>query len=217
MDSRNGLIRGIRAGLPLAPPTLALGVSFGVLAEPVMGKVAPIVMSVAIFSGAAQFASLTVLAAGGGVLAAVAAAVLVSARWLVMGFAVGPSLPGGLIARALQGQAVVDASFAIASRGDGSFDRELLIGATIPQAASWIAGTVVGVVVGPVLGDPRHLGLDAVFVAFYLALLWRELGGHKTVAAAAGAGIALALMPIAPVGVPIVAASLAALIGLRAK
>jgi predicted branched-subunit amino acid permease len=62
---------GIRAGLPLLLPTLALGVSFGVLAEPVMGAVAPIVMSVVVFSGAAQFASLSVLAAGGGAAAAI--------------------------------------------------------------------------------------------------------------------------------------------------
>jgi predicted branched-subunit amino acid permease len=209
---------GVRAGLPLGPPTFALGTSFGVLARPLMGTVAPIVMSVAVFSGAAQFASLSVLAAGGGVVTAIAAGLLMNARWLAMGVAVGPSLPGGTVARAIQGQSIVDASFAIASRGDGTFDRGLLVGATIPQLFCWIAGTVVGVLAGPVLGDPRRLGLDAVFVAFYLALLWGEVSGRKSLAAAlAGGAIALALMPVAPVGVPIVAASLAALIGLGAR
>src|ERR671922_1540334 len=125
---------GVRAALPLAPPTFALGVAYGVLAKPVMGAVAPIVMSVSIFSGGAQFAALSVLASGGALGAAALAGLLMNARWMPMGFAVGPSLRGGRIARALQGQAIVDASFAIASRGDGSFDRELLIGATIPQA-----------------------------------------------------------------------------------
>src|SRR3954449_6195974 len=64
---------GIRAGLPLVLPTLAIGLSFGVLAQPVMGSVAPVVMSLIVFSGAAQFAALTVLTAGGGALAAIAA------------------------------------------------------------------------------------------------------------------------------------------------
>ena len=36
-----------------------------------MGSVAPVVMSLFVFSGAAQFAALTVLAAGGGALAAI--------------------------------------------------------------------------------------------------------------------------------------------------
>jgi predicted branched-subunit amino acid permease len=217
-SKHSSVMAGLRAGLALGPPTFALGTSFGVLARPLMGTVAPVVMSVAVFSGAAQFASLSVLTAGGGVVTAIAAGLLMNARWLAMGVAVGPSLPGGPLARAIQGQSIVDASFAIASRGDGTFDRGLLIGATIPQVSCWIAGTVVGVLVGPVLGDPKRLGLDALFLAFYLALLWGEVSGRKSLAAAlVGGAIALVLMPVAPVGLPIVAASLAALIGLVAR
>jgi len=212
----SGIRAGVRAALPFVLPTLLLGVSFGVLAKPVMGTVAPIAMSVLVFSGGAQFAALSVLASGGALAAAVAAGLLMNARWVPMGFAIGPSLPGGARARALQGQAIVDASFAISSRGDGTFDRSLLIGATLPQASAWIAGTVLGVVAGDVLGDPSRLGLDAVFPAFYLALLVQELRSRHAVAAAlAGAAITAALMPAAPVGVPVIAAALAALIGLR--
>jgi 4-azaleucine resistance transporter AzlC len=207
---------GIRAGLPLALPTLALGISFGVLAEPVIGAVASILMSVLIFSGGAQFATVSVLAAGGAALPAVAAGVLVNARWLAMGFAIGPFLRGGPLRRVFEAQAIVDASFVIASRDDGTFDRERLIGATLPQASSWMAGTAIGVLAGPVLPDPRALGLDAIFVAFYLTLLWEEADRRRALLAAAlGATIAIALMPFAPVGLPIVAASAAALIGLR--
>jgi predicted branched-subunit amino acid permease len=215
---------GVRAALPLAPPTFALGVAFGVLAKPVMGAVAPVVMSVSIFSGAAQFAALSVLAAGGTAAAAIGAGVLMNARWLAMGFAVGPSLSGAAPARGLRGQAIVDASFAISSRGDGSFDQDRLVGATLPQAISWIAGTLVGVLWGSALGDPEALGLDAIFPAFYLALLWDELGRHAAVtgdstraglAAALGAAVALVVMPFAPAGVPVIAAVLAALVGLK--
>jgi 4-azaleucine resistance transporter AzlC len=216
MHESSNLRDGVRAGLPFALPTLALGVSFGVLARPVMGPVAPIVMSICVFSGAAQFAALSVLLAGGGAVAAIAAGMLMNARWLPMGFAVGPSLPGRALSRAFQGQSIVDASFVIASRGDGTFDRGLLVGATLPQGTSWVAGTVIGVIAGPVLGDPLQLGLDAVFVAFYLALVVEEANGRRAIASAlGGATIALALMPFAPPGVPIIAASIAALVGLR--
>ena len=212
----SGIGAGVRAALPFVLPTLLLGVSFGVLAKPVMGTVAPIAMSVLVFSGGAQFAALSVLASGGALAAAVAAGLLMNARWLPMGFAIAPSLPGGAPARALQGQAIVDASFAIAGRGDGTFDRTVLIGATIPQASAWIAGTVLGVLGGGALGDPARLGLDAVFPAFYLSLLAEEARGRRAVAAAAGgAAITVALMPVAPAGLPVIAASLAALIGLR--
>ena len=80
--------------------------SFGVLAQPVMGSIAPVVMSLIVFSGAAQFAALTVLTAGGSAVAAIAAAMLMNGRWLPMGLAVGPFLSGraaparGAVARA---------------------------------------------------------------------------------------------------------------------
>lgn len=207
---------GIRAAAPVIVPTLVLGVSFGVLAEPVMGRVAPVVMSVVVFAGSAQFAALSVLAAGGGAGAAIASGLLINARFLPMGFAVGASLRGGHVARAAQGQAVVDASFVLASRGDGRFDRSLLFGATLAQGAAWIVGTAVGVVGGAAIAEPERFGLDSIFPAFYLALLAEEARSRRAVAAAVlGAGIALALLPVAPPGVPIIAASAAALIGLR--
>src|SRR4051794_12344929 len=206
---------GMREGLPLVLPTFALGISFGVLAQPVMGSVAPIVMSIVVFSGAAQFASLTVLAAGGGVLTAIAAGMLMNLRWLPMGFAVGPFLPGRPLARVAQSFAIVDASFAMSSRGDGTYDRSVLIGASLSQGAAWVAGTAAGVLGGGFLGDPQALGLDAIFVAFYAALLAGEArGGEPMLAAGLGGAIALALMPVAPAGVPVLAASLGALLGL---
>src|SRR5256885_1719453 len=118
VTERSDVLVGVRAGLPFALPTFVLGISFGVLARPVMGPVAPIVMSVAMYAGAGQFAALSVLAAGGGAGVAIGAGLLMNARWLPMSLAIGPSLPGRLLRRAGFGQAVVDASWALASRGD---------------------------------------------------------------------------------------------------
>jgi 4-azaleucine resistance transporter AzlC len=208
---------GARGALHLVLPTLAGGISFGVLAQPVMGSVAPIVMSMIVFSGAAQFAALTVLMAGGGVVAAIAAGMLCNARWLPMGFAVGPYLGSSKLVRAVRAQAIVDASFALASRGDGTYDRGVMIGSTLMQWPAWVGGTTIGVFAGGVIGDPQALGLDAMFVAFYFALLVEEAhGGLALTAALLGAAIAFVLMPFTPPGVPVVAASLAALIGLFA-
>ena len=92
-----------------------------------------------------------------------------------MGIALAPSLPGGPVKRAAQGQAVVDASWALASRGDGTFDRWQLFGTTAPQYVTWTAGTVVGALIGTDLGDTDRFGLDAIFPAFFLVLLIAEL------------------------------------------
>jgi predicted branched-subunit amino acid permease len=209
---------GARAALPLVVPTIALGVSFGLLAEPVMGSAAPIVMSILVFSGGAQFAALSVLQANGTAAAAIGAGLLMNTRWLPMSFALTPSLRGGRPRRALEAQAIVDASFVLSDRRDGTFDRGLLIGATIPQASSWIAGTIIGVVASGSFDDPDKFGLDAVFPAFYVTLLLAEAKGRRALTAAAiAAVVTLALMTFAPPGVPVIAASAAALIGLRRR
>jgi len=208
---------GFKAGLAFTIPTLALGASFGVLAEPVMGATAAILMSIFVFAGAAQFGSVTVLAAGGGVASAVSAGLLINGRFLPMGLAMAPALRGGPVRRAAEAQAMVDASWALAQRGDG-FNREMMLGATIPQAACWWAGTAIGALGGSLIGDPRALGLDAMFPAFYLALLVYEMDLRVTgTSALLGAAIALCLVPIAPPGIPVVAASAAALLGLRQR
>ena len=208
---------GARAAMPFALATFVLGISFGVLARSLeWGTVAPIVFSVIAFSGSAQFAVAAVLRDGGGALAAVVAAVLLNARFGPMGLAIAPYLKGGPLRRALEGQAIVDASWALASRGGGRFDREFMLGATVPQFCAWIGGTLVGVVGGNFIGDPERLGLDVIFPAFFLALLASELGSPRArVVALIAVVLALALVPFAPPGVPVIAACAAALLGLR--
>ena len=181
-----------------------------------MGSLAPIVMSIVVFSGAAQFGSLAVLSAGGGAGAAIAAGVLLNARYLAMGLALAPSLPGRALSRAAFAMTTVDASWAAASGGDGTFDAWFMVGASIPQYVGWVLGTLIGVLIGGALGDPRALGLDALFPAFFIALLFEEARGRRRVAAACGgAGIAMALTPFVPPGLPILAAAGAAVVASR--
>lgn len=208
---------GFRAGIPVSVASFALSVSFGVLAEPVMGAIAPVVMSATVFAGSAQFGALAVLAAGGGWIPAVVAGVLLNARYVPMGIALGASLEHPAARRALIGQAMIDFSWAAAVREDGRFDWRFMWGATAPAYPAWVLGTLVGVVAGDLIGDPEDLGLDALFPAFFVYLL---LAGEATrarrgvIAALLGAAIALALVPWAPAGVPIIAACVAALVGL---
>ncbi|MBA2521958.1 MAG: AzlC family ABC transporter permease [Solirubrobacterales bacterium] len=203
--------------MPLAVASFILSISFGVLAQPVMGTLAPIVMSAIVFAGSAQYGALAVLAAGGGVLPAVAAGVLLNARYVPMGLALAPSLEGGRWRRALIGQAMIDPSWALAARENGRFDWRFMLGATAPNYPTFVGGTAVGVLIGDLLGDPKNLGIDAMFPAFFLSLLLSgevSAGRRALVAALLGATIALALIPFTPPGLPIVAACLAALVGL---
>ena len=69
--------------------------------------------------------------------------------------------------------------------------------------ACWNAGTLAGALAGGGLGDPRTLGMDAMFPAAFLALLGPQLrrpGAPR--AAVTGALIAAALVTVTPAGHP---------------
>jgi branched chain amino acid efflux pump len=208
---------GVRAILPIAATVPLFAISFGVLARASgMGIASPIVMSATTFGGSAQFAVASILDGGGSVAAAIVAALLLNARYAAIGISIASLFHGSLFRRVAESQVVVDESWAVSAQPDGTFDRRVLLGAGLTLYVLWVLGTVVGVLGGGALGDPERLGLDAAFPALFLALLARQLKTRRAVMAAlAGGGIALVLLPFAPPGVPIVVAVIGCLVGLR--
>ena len=208
---------GVRAAAPLAVAVAAFGVSFGLLARAEgWGWAAPIVMSATTFAGSAQFATLSVLGGGGTVAAAITSALLLNARYGPIGATVAPYLTGPSWSRFLHAQLVVDESWAIAAEGHGRYNPRMLIGAGLTLYAAWVGGTALGAFFGEVLGDPETLGLDAAFPALFLALVVPQVRERRALAAALlGAAIAVALVPLVPAGVPIIAATAACLLGVR--
>jgi 4-azaleucine resistance transporter AzlC len=218
-ESSHRVRDGARLAAPLAVAVAAFGLTFGVLSRDAgLGTAAAVVFSATTFAGSAQFAAASVLSAGGTLAAAIAAAVLLNARYLPIGLSVAPSLRGPAWQRGLRAQLVVDESWAVSHLGGGRYDPRLLLGAGLTLYGAWVGGTVVGTLAGSILGDPETLGLDAAFPALFLALLAGQVRGRRGMTAAlVGAGIAVALVPFVPVGLPIVAASVACLLGLRGR
>jgi predicted branched-subunit amino acid permease len=145
-------------------------------------------------------------------------------RFLPMGFAIAPSMTSGPLRRLFAGALITDASFIIGHREGGRFDVNAVVWAAPAQFLGWVGGTVVGAMGATSIGETTRWGIDVLFPVFYLSLLLPELfPGRKLprnlrpiiVAVLAGA-ITLVLTPIAPPGVPVLAAAAAALIGLRA-
>jgi 4-azaleucine resistance transporter AzlC len=202
----------------IAPIGVAAGLfalSFGVLARTSgMGWAAPLVMSATTFGGSAQFAVVSVLAGGGSALAAIVAAVMLNARYAPIGISIASAFRGSVPKRVVQSQLIVDESWAVSVRRKGGFDLQVFLGAGLLLYLFWIAGTVAGLLLGDVVGDPNSLGIDAAFPALFLALLVPQLHGRLHVSAALlGAGVALVLVPFTPAGIPIVAGAGAALLG----
>lgn len=206
--------------LGIGVATGVYGISFGVLAVGAgLSAAQACAMSLLVFTGGSQFAAVGVIAAGGSVATAAVNALLLGARNTAYGFAVAPLLQGRWPRRALAAQLVIDESTAMAraqgspAAGRGAF---WLTGASV--FAFWNLGTLAGALAGTGLGDPERYGLDAMFPAAFLALLVPQLRQPGAPAAAlAGALIAVALLPVTPAGVPVLAAALGLLAALRRR
>ncbi len=207
-----------RDAIAIGLATGAYAISYGVLAVAAGLTVAQTcAMSLLVFTGASQFAVVGVLGAGGSVLAAMAPALLLAARNGLYGLSLVPVLRGRLPARAAQSQLIIDESTAMArAQPDSLAARRAFLATGVSVFIFWNLGTLAGALVGGGLGDPRALGLDAMFPAAYLALLAPQLSTPAArTAAICGALLALALVPFVPVGVPILAAVLGILPAMR--
>jgi 4-azaleucine resistance transporter AzlC len=200
-----------RDALAIGVATGAYAVSYGVLAVAAGLSVAQTcAMSALVFTGASQFAVVGVLGAGGGVPAALAPALLLASRNALYGLALVPVLRGRRAWRALQSQLVIDESTAMArAQDDPRAAHRAFLATGLSVFVFWNLGTLLGALAGGGIGDPRDLGLDAMFPAAFLALIAPQLrrpGAPQ--AAVAGGVIAVALLPLTPAGLPIIAAVL---------
>ena len=132
-----------------------------------------------------------------------------------MSVAVAAIFPGGKVRRFLESQLIVDESWALSGRS-GRFEWPILVGAGLLLYVLWVVSTAVGTFAGGLLDDPNELGLDAAFAALFLGLALPYFRERRALEAATlAAVITFVLIPIAPVGVPIVVAAIASLLGLR--
>jgi branched chain amino acid efflux pump len=205
----------LTAAAPIALAVFVFGISFGVLAIAAhLPAWSVVLMSALVFAGSAQFAAIGVVAAGGTVLTAILAGALLNLRFVATGIAVARSLPGGRLLRSLLSQLSIDESYAMSARAGvpGRPDGRTLLVTGALLYSVWVIGTFIGALLGPVLGDPKRLGLDAAFPAGFVALLWPMLSGrHAIRCVMGGVAVALALAPFTPPGVPLAGAAIAGL------
>lgn len=210
----------VRDAIGVGVATGAYGLSFGAIGVAGGLSVAQTsATSVLMFTGASQFALVGVMAAGGGAASGAVTAVLLGARNALYGLRLASLLELARLRKAVGAQLVIDESTAMCiAHEDDVRARRLAFWATgLAVFVLWNLATLVGALAGTALGDPQTYGLDAAVPAAFLALLWPRLSDRSARwVALAGAGVALALTPVAPAGVPVMAAAgVAVLAGLR--
>ncbi|MEV0397943.1 AzlC family ABC transporter permease [Polymorphospora rubra] len=192
----------------IAAAMVAVGASFGAIAVgagiPVWATVA---MSSIVYAGGAQFMAVGLIAAGSP-FAAVFAGLLLNARHLPFGLAIGEVLGDRWSRRLLGSHLMTDEATAFSlAQPEGEPRRRAFWFAGIVLFLAWNAGTVVGVLLGGAAGDPATLGLDAAFPAGLIALILPSLRDRDTRRVALlGALVAVVTTPLLPAGLPVLLA-----------
>ncbi|WP_327006946.1 AzlC family ABC transporter permease [Dactylosporangium sp. NBC_01737] len=196
----------------LCAAAVVVGLSFGAIATAAGLPLSQIVvMSAFVYAGGAQFLAVGLVSAGGTALAIVLAGLLLNARHLPFGLAIGNETLGDARWRRIVGSHILtDESVAFALAQDDPVRRRRafwLTGAAL--YVTWNISSTVGAIAGSALGDPDTYGIDAAFPAALLALTLPSLKDKVAVrVAVAGAAIALAATPFLPAGLPVLLALL---------
>lgn len=206
-----------REALGVAIATSAYGISFGALAVAAGLDVwQACVLSLVMFTGGSQFAFIGVFASGGvaALPAAIASAGLLGVRNVAYGMRMSPIIGAGFRRRAAAAQFTIDESTAVAISQDDLRLARLGFWVTgLGIYLGWNVTTLVGALLGDVLGDPRAWGLDAAAAAAFLALLWPRLKQRQAVVVGvAAAVVAAALTPVLMPGLPVLVAAVVAIV-----
>ncbi len=195
------------------------GVSFGALGT-TTGLTIPqtMALSLLMFTGASQFTLVSTLASGGTALTAVIASWLMGTRNAAYSMRMTPILktsgPGRLVAV----QLTIDESTAMGLAQDeeafeGRASRLAFWATGLSVYLLWNLATFIGAVSVSAIGDPKSFGLDAAIAAGLFALVWPQIKSRTDLSVAfGGALIALALTPLVPPGVPVLAAAIVSVI-----
>ncbi|WP_108882472.1 AzlC family ABC transporter permease [Anderseniella sp. Alg231-50] len=215
--SAAGVRRGMRTMFALALFIIPYGMAFGVAAiDAGMPATHVVTMSVFVFSGAAQFASLE-LWTSASIISLLLVVLAVSARFVLLGASLSPwinrlSRPQRLAALAV----LSDPNFADSLTAFKNHERDIgrLLGGGLVLWAAWIIGTAAGAVVGSSFGDLHRFGIDVLMPSYFAALLladWlSEWQGARTwLPAVAAALTAILGLHVLPPGWNIVGAAVA--------
>lgn len=169
------LFAGIKDAIPIILGYLPLGFAFGVLAtEAGMTITQATVMSVLCFSGAGQYIAIGVMQAGGAILTAVVANLLVNLRYFLFSTSLVPHLkvvPTKIAAFLSYG--LTDETYAVAINRYQTkpASSSYMAGLNLTAHMGWISSTLLGAILGSLITNTDKIGLNFALPAMYICLL----------------------------------------------
>jgi predicted branched-subunit amino acid permease len=172
--------------LPVALAIGVFGVIYGAAASEVIGPGPTLLSSVIVFSGAAQFSMVGLLASDATGVAVLIVVAGLGLRHLPLGAVIRPRLEGGIGTRLSRAWFLIDETAGLAVAGGGSASRTLLVAGTAAYV-SWVGGTALGVL-GADLGNLEALA-QVVFPVLFVGLAALTTRGRSDAVRAVVSGL----------------------------
>jgi predicted branched-subunit amino acid permease len=201
--------RALTIGVSVVP----FGLSFGAVSVETHLSLAQIcLLSLVLFSGASQFALVSIIGGGGSLFSALGTALLLGTRNGLYGARINALLRPKGWRRFAMAETTIDESTAMAvAEASSGYAVWAFWTTALSVYVLWNASTIVGALVGNALGSPATTGLDVAGPAAFTALLGPRLASTKMRLLALGSGaLALATVPLVPIGAPILIGALGA-------
>lgn len=174
MLSNYTFVRGIRDGIPICLGYFAVSFALGIAGRGVgMNAVQAFVMSLTMVASAGQFAAITLIGAGAGIIEMITTTVVVNLRYLLMSCSLTQKLSPEtkLLHRLALSYCMTDEIFGLSISVDGFLRPVYTYGITVISVSGWCLGTVLGVIAGNILPALVTNALGVAMYGMFLAII----------------------------------------------
>lgn len=174
MLSNYTFVRGMRDGIPICLGYFAVSFALGIAGRGVgMNVVQAFVMSLTMVASAGQFAAITLIGAGAGIIEMITTTVVVNLRYLLMSCSLTQKLSPEtkLLHRLALSYCMTDEIFGLSISVDGFLRPVYTYGITVISVSGWCLGTVLGVVAGNILPALVTNALGVAMYGMFLAII----------------------------------------------
>lgn len=174
MLSNYTFVRGMRDGIPICLGYFAVSFALGIAGRGVgMNAVQAFVMSLTMVASAGQFAAITLIGAGAGIIEMITTTIVVNLRYLLMSCSLTQKLSPEtkLLPRLALSYCMTDEIFGLSISVDGFLRPVYTYGITMISVSGWCLGTVLGVVAGNILPALVTNALGVAMYGMFLAII----------------------------------------------
>ena len=166
---------GVRDGLPIGLGYLSVSFTFGILAvSKGLSWIQAGLISLTNITSAGQVAGLGIMTTAGGLIAMIISQIVINLRYSLMGIALSQKADKTMtpLLRILLAYGITDEIFGVAVSKKHEFGARYFFGLTVLPVAGWVAGTVIGAILGQVFPDfltnALAIGIYGMFVSIVL-------------------------------------------------